>query len=384
MESRKKILYVITKSVLGGAQRYIFDLATNLPKSQFDVAVACGGSGPLVAKLQSADIRVIAIPHLERDISAWKEIASFFSLFKILARERPDIVHLNSSKAGGLGAVAARLASLITGHKLLVVFTVHGWAFNEDRPRWQKKIIHFASWLASLFQDKLVVINAADYKAAQKFVPISKIELVYHGVKSGVVRPREEARAFFAEKLKADDNRGVIILGATAELTRNKGLDYLIEAMRQVKNKNPNAKAVIMGDGERRQELQSKIKNSNLDDTVHLAGFVPEADNILGGLDVFVMPSLKEGLPYALMEAMAAGLPVIASAVGGIPDLVKNRKNGILVPPKNSRALAEAILLAASRPELRQTLGKEAQRTIKNQFALGVMMEKTAKIYSTI
>src|SRR3989344_8728852 len=129
-----KILYVITKSNFGGAQRYVYDLAINL--RGYDVAVALGGNGVLNEKLTASGIRTCSVASLQRDISPTKDIGSFGNLYSIIKKEQPDIIHLNSPKAGGLGAFACRFlnASRYTLHATRIIYTVHGWAFNEDRP----------------------------------------------------------------------------------------------------------------------------------------------------------------------------------------------------------------------------------------------------------
>ncbi|NIT73939.1 glycosyltransferase family 4 protein, partial [candidate division KSB1 bacterium] len=140
---KKKVLYVITKSNFGGAQRYVYDLATNLPRAQYDVSVAAGGSGELIARLNEHHIPVITIERLGRDIRLLNEIVVFLKLVALFRRTRPDVVHLNSSKIGGLGALAARIYNMLPkgnplkaeSYKLKakIIFTAHGWAFNEPR-----------------------------------------------------------------------------------------------------------------------------------------------------------------------------------------------------------------------------------------------------------
>src|SRR3989344_3575655 len=147
---RKKVLFLITKGNFGGAQRYVYDLATSLPKTKYEAVVACGpasaeasaGKGGLAYALQEQGIRVIILDKLERDMKVsndWQVLRSFIKLFK---EERPDIIHLNSSKAGGLGALAGRLAKVPR-----IIFTAHGWAFNESRNSIEKRVILFFHWL---------------------------------------------------------------------------------------------------------------------------------------------------------------------------------------------------------------------------------------------
>ena len=382
---RRKILYAITKSAWGGAQRYVYDLSTRLPRDEFDAAVAFGGKGPLGVKLAAAGIRVIPIPSLERDIGVLREAASFFSLLRVMLREKPDIVHLSSSKAGGIGAVAARMASLVTRHRSLVVFTVHGWAFHEPRPAWQRMLIMAASWLSTRFQDAVILITALDRRAAERFVPQKKLISIAHGIPPIPFLSRIEARAALADLTGIPLPEDVFLVGTIAELTPNKGIRHLIEAVNQVKLKVKSIKfkVIAIGDGEEKKRLQARIAKLGLEDTVRFIGFIPDAGRYLTGLDLFVLPSLKEGLPYALMEAMAAGLPVAATNVGGIPDLIADGVNGRLVPPQNPEALGRAMAELFQNRALGRELGGRARETISRSFGIARMLERTIAVYQS-
>lgn len=389
---RKKILYVITKSAWGGAQRYVYDLATHLPREQFDVAVACGGQGPLTEQLRSAGIRTVTVPHLARDIHLGQELRALWALLKIFKHERPDIIHFSSSKAGGLGAIAALVSKLLTFNfkpvrrtpgRLLTVFTVHGWPFGEERPGWQRLLIFFPSWLTTLLQQKIILIDTADYKTARRFVPQRKLTLIFHGIGAIDFLPRSTARAFFATESRSTTEPDTIFIGVNAEFTKNKGQRYLIEATALLKfrTKNSKFKILMIGDGEDREVLQRRIQALGLADTVFLLGFVPGAARYLTGLDIFVLPSVKEGLPYAILEAMAAGLPIVATRIGGIPDLIADDASGILVPAKNPGALERALEMLLDDQERGRTLGAAAQKALRVRFSLQNMIERTVMIY---
>jgi len=387
------VLYVITKSVWGGALKYVYDLATNLPTDRFDVAVAAGGDPPerpssragglLFQKLQLAGVYTIHIPELDRDIHIGKELRSFCALLDLFRREQPDIIHLNSSKAGGLGGIAGRIASWRTGKKTRIIFTVHGWGFLEDRPALWRAAVLIVSWISTLFQDKVILINSRDYAAARKFIPRRKLALIHNGIAQHIFLPREQARRFFAEKIRREIPLDALLIGTIAELTKNKGLNYLIDSVNQIKFQISNFKFQIMiiGAGEERVYLEKQIRDLGLENIVSLLGFVPDASRYLAGMDIFVLPSVKEGLPYVVMEAMAAGTPVIASNVGGIPDLISHNETGMLVPPKNPEALAKTIESLAKDPQFRMTLGKHARDAVRTKFSLCAMLKKTQQLY---
>lgn len=381
---RRKILYVITKSVWGGAQRYVYDLATNLPKDQFDVIVAAGGSGPLFVKLQNEGIQTIAILGLQRDVQIVKEVRFLWHLFNIFIRERPDIIHLNSTKVGIMGAPLVFLYKLIYQQwQATVIFTVHGWGFMEPRPHWQRAAIFFLSWLSSFFQDTIIIINTVERTMTKSFIPSKKLAFVSLGISPTAHLPREEARTLLSRLAKATIDNHTILIGTIAELTKNKGIQYLVDAMAQIKKEErKNMQVIIIGEGEERKPLTQQIARRKLKNTFHLAGFLNNAAQYLPGFDIFVLPSAKEGLPYTVMEAMAASLPSVASRVGGVPNLITHGKNGFLAAPRNSPQIAATLAHLSQNAKLRATLGENAKEKILTRFPLQKMIQKTAALYA--
>lgn len=303
---KKKILFIITKSNWGGAQRYVYDLATTLPKDQFEVSVAFGAEGLLAKKLQEAKIATFLVTALQRDVSLSSDVKSFLKLLKLFRTEKPDIVHLNSSKAGGVGALAARIAGVPR-----IIFTVHGWPFWEKRSPLSRVLIYLFSWLTALFSHKVIVVSNYDLSVAKKMPFIgNKVVRIYNGIDLNL--PLGSAKA-----IRDEFPEGVRITGTIGELNKNKNQIALIEEARN----NPNMYVVIVGDGENREFLYKKIKEYNLKAQIRLIGFRP-ASEVLKGFDVFALPSIKEGLPYVLLEARVAGLPMVANRVGGVGEIL--------------------------------------------------------------
>lgn len=302
----KKILYVITKANWGGAQRYVFDLATNLPKEQFEVAIALGGNGLLAQKLQEAGTMIYHSRSLGRDMSVGKDIKSFFELYRLFKKVRPDVVHLNSSKAGGVGALAARLAGVKK-----IIFTAHGWPFWERRNALARAVIWFASWLTALLVHRVIVISDYDLRVARR-MPFcaGKAVRIYNGIDQNMTLGS-------GEKIRNAFPPGVKITGTVGELNKNKNQQALIEEAK----KNPAMFVAIVGEGEERERLQKKVATYGLNDRVKLFGFIP-ASEALKGFDTFALPSLKEGLPYVLLEAKLARLPIVANRVGGVGEIL--------------------------------------------------------------
>jgi len=369
-----KIIYAITKSNWGGAQRYLYDLASNLPPaSGWEVKVVAGGRGILTEKLQAAGIKTRTLPILQETSSLFRSLFSFvnfkaaWDLRKIIKEERPDILHLNSSKIMGLGALAA------LGLKIRVVSTIHGWPFLESRFFPAKALIFFLSWFSALFQDKIILITKRDFNIAKKIIPSKKLNYIPNGIGPIDFLPSAAARAFFSDKLGRKIMSNEAIVGTVAELTKNKGLEYLVEAAKHLIS---NHKFLIIGEGEERKKLESLIAKYRLQNTVFLLGFIPEAARYLKGLDIFVLPSLKEGLPYTVLEALAAELPVVATEVGGLPDIAQTAKSCFIVSPGNPEALAAAIeKLISEKKGRKKAGGKQLENSLQN------MVSKTIQVY---
>lgn len=305
---KKKVTFVITKANWGGAQRYVFDLATHLPKDGYEVTVVFGTPGLLATRLQEQDIRTFCINAMQRDISIASDIQSFWELLLWCKREKPDIVHLNSSKAAGLGALAARLAGVKK-----IIFTAHGWPFLEQRNVVVRACIYIASWTTALLAHHTIVVSEHDLRIAKRMPFVkNKVQKIYNGID-----------LHFSLELQSGDYirdrfpKGAHITGTIGELNRNKNHIALIE---QAKH-DPSMYVAICGGGENRSWLQHKIEEYDLTSRVKLFGFV-EPNIVLKGFDTFALPSLKEGLPYVLLEAKAVGLPIVANRIGGIGEIL--------------------------------------------------------------
>lgn len=370
-----KILYVITKSNWGGAQQYVFDLATSLPKDQYEVAVACGGGGPLISRMESANIRVIPIPFLSRDINPLKELLALFVLWKIFRTERPHIIHLNSSKVGGLGALAGRIARVP-----LIIFTAHGWPFAEDRHPVARGIIWFLSWCTALFSHIIIVISKKDFWISQKFPYAAKDKFLFipNGVNETSIDflSRSEAR----RALKISLPSSLVLIGSLTELTKNKGIRFLIAALRELPEK---INLALIGDGEEKKHLMRLAEKLGVEDRIHFLGYRIDGARYLKAFNIFAFPSLKEGFPYAILEASLAELPIVATTVGGIPDIVTDEKTALLVPAKDSHALAEALKKLIASDEFRSRLARAAHQHVRESFSFEKMRDRTMEIYAS-
>lgn len=374
---KTKILYVITKSNFGGAQKYVYDLARSLPTDQFEVLVALGGEGVLAEKLNNAHISTIYISSLQRDVSFFKDFTSLITLWKLFRKERPDVVHLNSPKASGLGALAGRCAMVKK-----IVFTAHGWAFNEDRSSLSRTLITFFSWMTVLLAHKTIAVSDAVKNDTTNWPFVhNKITTIRNGISVPQFTTCEDSRCELESISNSTFPTDAFIIGTVAELHKNKGLTYALNAFAELAPKHPHIFYVIFGEGEERAELQAIINEHGLEQRVFLLGFIKNAVQYMPGFDCFLLPSIKEGLPYVLLEAGLAYRPVIATAIGGIPEIVEDTKTGLLVPPKDPSALARTITWMLSNQNERAILGRKLNEKIATSFTLEQMVDKTVALY---
>lgn len=377
--SKNKIIYLITKSNWGGAQKYVYDLATNLPREDYEVIVATGGigepgatTGILVDKLKEQNIKTIFLSTFTRNIFLINEVFSFWAVFQLIKKERPHILHVNSSKAGGIGAFCGRLLGVPK-----IIYTAHGWPFNENRSYLSKKIIYILSWLTCALSHHIITISQENYNQGRKFWgQKNKIKLIYNGLKPIEFLNKEDALTYLNQTLNHPLSDSDLVIGTIAELHPNKNLATLITATILSR-----AKLVIIGEGEDRQELSRIITDSHKETDIQLAGFIFNASTLLKAFDIFVLPSFKEGHPYVILEAGLAGLPVIGSDIYGIQDIISDHTNGLLFDPKSPTKLAEKINYLLQNPEQRLNLGNHLQSTVKSRYAFQTSLKQVLDLY---
>lgn len=372
---KTKVLYVITKGVWGGAQKYVYSLAVNLPKDQFEAVVVCGQGDILNQKLEEKGIKVYQISSLKRDFSFFSAVTIGLRMLKILYEVSPDVIHLNSAKASGVGAVAGRLLGIPK-----IVMTVHGFAFNEDRGVFSRSLIKIFSWITILLCHKSIVIAEKEERQAlaMPFVRKKKIELIKNGIEKIDFLEKAEARNKLLPELYSSFENNTTWIGTMAELHKNKGYEYTIRALSKI---DKPFVFVALGEGEERKNLENLIREYRLEEKILLIGFKDKSAQYLKAFDIFTLTSIKEGLPYTLIEAGFASLPVVSSNVGGIPDIIDNNVNGILTESKNVSEIKNAIENLIENAETRENFGNKLREKVEKEFALDNMLKKTIALY---
>lgn len=394
---KKKILYLITQSELGGAQRYILDLARNL-KSEYQISVAFGEqgeNGELALELKKNKIECFTLSHLKRNISPWHDFLAIFQIRRLIKNVQPDIVHLNSTKISVLGSWAIKKLET----KPFTVYTAHGWVFNEPMNFLVRKLYTWLEKSTAETKDKIICISKLDRNIARDVLEISeqKLPVIYHGL--------DLAHYHFLDKTSAQAKLwaqlptgtkplelGTILIGSIGNLYATKNFETLIKAVNHLLiDMDIEVKAVIIGEGPERGKLEMKIGEfnasafrageENTDNRIILAGRLPHAANYLKAFDFYVCSSVKEGFPYTLLETMAAEVPIISTRVGGIPDLIADNHNGMLVQPRDARQIAKKIQELANNQPLKERIVETAKYDIEHIFSFNRMLSGTKKVY---
>jgi glycosyltransferase involved in cell wall biosynthesis len=360
-----KILFIITQSEIGGAQRWLFDVTTNLDPKKYQISVA-SQPGPLLNRLQKNKIRTHRLNNLVRNISPLRDLFGLIELYRLIKKERPDIVQLCSTKAGLLGSLAGKLA-----RSNRIIYRIGGWSFNDPRPQWQNNLFLWLEKISAPWKDLIIVNSQQGYDEALKYKICSKnkLRLLYNGID------------YSKYKYNLENKSDVLRIGVIANFYPTKGLAYLIKSLTQLKASG--VKTLIIGEGKERSKLEQLVKDLDINNCI-LAGSQSDPWQYFeqqGGIDIFVIPSVKEGVPYVLLEAMANSLAIIATKVGGIGEIIKDHQNGLLIPSKNTTKITQAIDSLIKNKNLREKLGNQAGQDVK-KYDLQSMIDKYSELLS--
>ena len=356
----KKILFIITQSEFGGAQRLLSTFATKLDLSKYEILVATGSTGDrnFTEHLSNNRIQNTVLPSLVRDISLLNDIRAVGEIRKLIGEFQPEVLFLLSTKAGFLGSYAAR------NSKIKIIYRIGGWAFNDPQLFFRRWILILAERISARWKDVIILNNRHDFEQARRLNirPRKSLEMIHNGLDIYKMDffGKDEAR----KKLNLPMEPRTLIVGTIANFYPSKGLEYFVEAAKTFVN-DPRILFVIVGGG--------KHKPSESPNVI-LAGRIPEASRALPAFDIFVSSSVKEGFQWSVLEAMSAKLPVIATKVGAVPELIENGKNGFIVEPKKPERIVDCLHQLIADEHLRQEFGIQAHQTVLHGFDIELMM----------
>ena len=390
-----KVIHVITRMDMGGSAQNTLLTALHHDFQHYNVWLIKGSTlesamtkteTKLVEdQLETAKkqgIEIIDVPSLVRRISPINDLRALVALFRLMRKIEPHIVHTHTSKAGILGRLTAWLARVPT-----IIHTPHGHVFYGHFGRSLSRIFLQVEKLLGIITHHQIALTPEEGKDYLNLgVAKSKNISVIH---SGV-----DLNCFKRSTTKSNPKRNELgippdslVVGYVGWLIPIKGVTYLVDAMAEVLQRHPNSLLVLVGKGDEKGEeevkLSKQVENLGIVDNVRFLGWRPDVNEIMGCFDIFVLPSLNEGMGRVLEEAMANGLPIVASSVGGIPDLVKHGENGLLVPPADEGSLERAISALLSDEARRKHMGETGKR-ICSPYSIEAMVEKIDDLYSRL
>ena len=376
------VLHPITRFIIGGAQENTMLTCDMLDKSQWQAEAICGPQtgleGSLIEEVRKRGIPLIIDNALVREIHPAKDLIAFVQLFRLMKRNRYSIVHTHSSKAGILGRWAAWLAGVP-----IIVHTVHGWGHTEYQHPLIRNVYIALEKISLKITDQLITVSPRDIEKG--IADGIGTDDDYVVIRSGVEMDRFGHPQTPPEQIRATLNipSGVPVIGTVIRMSPQKApLDY-IQAMGIVAQKFPTAYFVIVGDGPLRPQVEQLAIELGISDRLILTGLRRDVPELMAIFDIFVLTSLWEGLPRVLPQAMATGLPIVATAIDGNAEAVVDGKNGYLVPPKTPTAVAEAVINLLTNTELATEMGRTG-RKMAHEFSARKMVDDIEQLYTRL
>lgn len=377
------IVNIITRMELGGPPILVLDILQHLDKERFESTIATGitidRKYDMIGFARDKNIRVFAMPSLVRDIHPLKDIKTLIKLVIFLKKEKFDIVHCHTSKGGFIGRLAAKLA----GAKI-IIYSPHGDIFEGYFCKLATDFFILLEKFAARFTDKIINLTKIEIERFLEHGIGTRHQLkqIYNGIN---IKYYERA---MTSNLKKRDEFGLgkddFVCATVGRLVPVKGHTYLIKAIQKVVKVIPEAKFLFVGDGELKPKLSEEIKSYDLQRNVFLLGARSDIATILSCINVFLLPSLNEGFGMVLIEAMAARKPVIATNVGGVPEVIINGTTGILVPPEDPEAFSSAIIKLYNNPEMSLEMGLAGYERAKKLFNIETTVHELEELYEAL
>ena len=373
-----RVLQIVTRLAVRGVPHHVLNLAAGLDKDRYETVVLAGrsdpGEGSLLNDARSRGIPIIELPLLQRRIDPLIDARAFVSIYRLICAGRYHLVHTHISKAGFIGRLAARCAGVP-----VVLHTYHGWVQELHNQNLSGRLLLACEKLAARASDAVIAVSRSVVEdALQNGIGTRPL---YSVVPNGIDLTRFPVSGVPSDRGAVD---GKPAIGAIGSMTPEKGFEVLLDAMVEVQRRFPDVRLYAIGDGPLRAELEHRAQQLGLEETVRFTGTVEDVRPWLHTFDLVVQPSLREGQGLALLEAMAAGCPVIASRVGGIPEFIEDQQTGMLIPPGDSGALARAICELAGDETRKRLLARAGRERVRSGYSLERMIRGVETVYEVL
>lgn len=380
MVRKYKIVHLITRLDLGGAQQNTLHCVRHHDRERFDVELVAGGGGVLDVEARAiAGAGIHIVPYLKHAISPWSDLVALFRLRSHFRSRGVDLVHTHSSKAGIIGRLAAFLAGVP-----VVVHTAHGWSFNRTQPSGVRRGFVMLERMAAPITDRLIMVSRSnlDEGLASRIGRAGQYAVVRSGIDAAEFRVAGRSRDEVRSELGCEPHH--VLVGTVACLKPQKGPLDFVRAAAAAHRRCDRLRFVMAGDGELRAEVEMLAGQLGLGDVLRVLGWRRDVADLMRAMDVFLLTSRFEGLPRVVLQAMASGVPVVATAVDGTPEVVRDGRSGLLVPPESPETAAERVLELVADADLRRRCVDEARRALDETFDIHRMVRDLERIYISL
>ena len=380
---RVKVVRIIARLNIGGPAIHTILLTAGLNDQRFESMLVTGVEGKYEGNMldlaAAKGVEPIIIPQLRRNVDPLGSLITLFKLYRLMRRERPHIVHTHTATAGLLGRLAAKLAGVP-----VILHTFHGHVLHGYFGPLQSKALVWMERLLARLSDRIVTVSEGQRQelAAYGIAPLEKITVVPLGFELEELLACESHHGELRRELGlADGNK---LVGIVARLVPIKNHHLFLQAAQVVAEAVPQARFLVVGDGELREELEVYARDLRLDGKVLFTGWRRDLPCLYADLDVVALTSINEGTPVSLIEALAAGVPVVATAVGGVPDVVVDGETGCLVEAGDVKGLAEAIIELLRNPERAKEMGSAGREAVYPRFAAQTLIANVEGLYAEL
>lgn len=371
---KKNLLYIITKLELGGAQRQLLLLIRNLDTTKYNIFLLTSSKGFLIPDaLSIKELKLATLWSLDRPINPLKDALAFISIYKFIKRNKIDIVHTHSSKAGILGRWAAKLANV-----KLILHTIHGWSFHPYQNWLINNLFIFLEKITSLITDKFIVVCETDkYRGLlNRIGSEKKYAVIPYAIDLNELKKRDD---YIKKELEIKDEE--LVIGTISSLKPQKAPWDFVRVAFRIKKIFPKVKFILVGDGFLRKRIERIVYRYGLKKDFIFTGWRRDVGRILSIIDIFVLTSLWEGVPIAVLEAMALGKPVVVTDTGGISEIIKDKFNGFLVKCGDVEGISNIVVDLLKDENLKDKISQNARDSIDSRYNIPSMVEATKKLY---
>jgi glycosyltransferase involved in cell wall biosynthesis len=383
-----RVLRLIARLNVGGPALHTVILNDGLRRRGLETLLVYGSVGPQEASFEelarARSLPTVHVPQLGRRISALDDARALVRILGILWRWTPDVVHTHTAKAGTLGRIAALVYNTTArrSRRCAVIHTFHGHVLEGYFGPLGSAVVRAVERTLARITNRIVTISVRqqdDITRRFAIAPPGKVAIVPLGLELGplLALDARSGRTRTGPTGKSDE----VIVGYVGRLVPIKDLDTLVRGVALARERLPQIRLVIAGDGDERRALEARVTELGLEGRVDFLGWRSDLAALYQTMDVFVLTSINEGTPVSLIEAMAAGVPVVASSVGGVPDVVEDGVTGVLVPPRQPEAVAAAIVSAVTQPERAWVMAARARRSVRDRFDSARLVQETEAMY---